>query len=220
MSSYMGSTDDAKRDWMINLRDVLQADGAAYFVSPPAVTSISAIIDEFVAKLAVVRTVNGRNPGTTAAKNAARSQAVDACRTLAMQIKMNEGVSDALKIEAGIRPINTNRTPMPPPTEQAVITVLAAMLGSHTLRYLDPEGGESSRKPFGCTNLQINRGIAAEEIEDVAQTAFYDAFRRNPIASAFDHADDGKVATYFARWADAKGQVGPWSAPVSLRIAA
>ena len=217
---YIGKTDDQKRDWMINFRDVLQANGGAYFVSGPEVVAISAVIDDFVAKLAIVRSVNGRNPGTTAEKNAARSQAVDACRTLAMQLKANEGISDALKIVAGIRPPNPSRTPMPSPTEMAVIAVLGGMLGSHTLRYLDPEGGESSRKPFGCTNLQIYRGIAVEEIEDVAQTAFYHAFRRNPIASAFDHADDGKVATYFARWADAKGQVGPWSAPVSLRIAA
>jgi hypothetical protein len=217
---YIGKTDDQKRDWMTNFRDVLQANGGAYFVSPADVVAISANIDNFLEKLAIVRAANGRTPSSTEAKNAARSQAVDACRTLAMQIKANAGISDELKVAAFIRPPNPNRTPMPSPTEQAVIAVLGGMLGSHTLRYLDPEGGESSRKPFGCTNLQIYRGIAAEEIEDVAQTTFYDAFRKNPIASAFDHADDGKVATYFARWADAKGQVGPWSARVSLRIAA
>ncbi len=59
-----------------------------------------------------------------------------------------------------------------------------------------------------------------EPVENVDETSFYFAFRKNPIASAFDHADDGKCATYFARWADAKGQVGPWSMPVNLRIAA
>ena len=220
MSSYIGDTDDAKRDWMINFRDVLQANAGAYFVSAPEVIAISATIDDFVAKLAIVRAANGRTPSSTEAKNASRSQAVDACRTLAMQIKANAGISDALKIAAFIRPPNPTRTPMPSPSEMAVIVVLGGMLGSHTLRYVDPEGGESTAKPFGCTNLQIYRGIAADEIEDVAQTAFYDAVRKNPIASAFDHADDGKIATYFARWADAKGQVGPWSAPVSLRIAA
>jgi hypothetical protein len=217
---YIGKTDDQKRDWMTNFRDVLQANGGAYFVSPPQVIAISATIDLFLEKLEIVRSVNGRNPGSTEAKNAARDQAVQECRTLAMQLKANEGISDVLKVLAGIRPVNTHRTPQPPPTEQAVIIVLAAMLGSQTLRYVDPDGGESSRKPFGCTNLQIYRGIADEEIEDVSQTTFYDAVTKNPIASAFDHADDGKVATYFARWADAKGRVGPWSAAVSLRIAA
>jgi hypothetical protein len=32
MSDYMGSSDDARRDWMVNFRD--QADPAAYLVTP------------------------------------------------------------------------------------------------------------------------------------------------------------------------------------------
>src|SRR3954469_10630529 len=108
---YIGSTDDAKRDWMANFRDRLHADGGAYFVSSPDVTGISAAVDSFVEKLAIVRSVNGRNPGTTEQKNAARSQAVDLCRQFAMQIKVNSGVSDANKVLAGVRPINTSRTP-------------------------------------------------------------------------------------------------------------
>ena len=54
----------------------------------------------------------------------------------------------------------------------------------------------------------------------MAQTSFYDAARRNPIASAFDHADDGKVATYFARWGGKRNEFGQWSLPVSMTIAA
>src|SRR5689334_19375938 len=83
---YLGETDDARRDWMVNFRDVLQANGGAYFVSSADVIAISANIDNFVEKLAIVRTVNGRTPANVEAKNAARSQAVDACRTLAMQL--------------------------------------------------------------------------------------------------------------------------------------
>lgn len=220
MSDYMGTTDDEKRAWLVNFRDQLQLDSAAYDVTSADVANVATVVDGFVDALAVVQTPNGRNPGTTAAKNDARQIAVQTCRQLAMLIKMNGGVTDQKKIDAGIRPVNHSRTPIPGPVDQAVIAVLFATFGAHTLRYLDPDGGESSRKPFGVTNLQIYRGIAEEAIADVDQTAFYHAFRKNPIPSAFDHVDDGKVATYFARWADAKGQVGPWSQPVSLRIAA
>ncbi len=30
----------------------------------------------------------------------------------------------------------------------------------------------------------------------------------------------GKFATYFARWTNFKGELGPWSAPVTMQIAA
>ena len=55
---------------------------------------------------------------------------------------------------------------------------------------------------------------------DPEQAQFYGAFKKNPVAVGFDPADDGKVATYFARRASRRGDVGPWSLPVSMRIAA
>ena len=45
-------------------------------------------------------------------------------------------------------------------------------------------------------------------------------FTRNPIVVPFAEADDGKIATYYGRWASVRGEVGPWSLPVSMRIAA
>jgi hypothetical protein len=36
----------------------------------------------------------------------------------------------------------------------------------------------------------------------------------------FTEDKDGKVATYYARWASVRGEVGPWSLPISMRIAA
>ena len=37
---------------------------------------------------------------------------------------------------------------------------------------------------------------------------------------AFDPADDGKVASYFVRYANARGEAGPYGRGVSMRIAA
>jgi hypothetical protein len=45
-------------------------------------------------------------------------------------------------------------------------------------------------------------------------------YTRNPVVVAFEHRADGKKATYFARWKGSRGDVGPWSTPVSMRIAA
>jgi hypothetical protein len=36
----------------------------------------------------------------------------------------------------------------------------------------------------------------------------------------FQPEHDGKVATYFACWSGRRGETGPWSASVSMRIAA
>lgn len=137
-----------------------------------------------------------------------------------MRIKANGGISAQNKIDAGIRPLNRTRMPKRPPADQPVIAIVGGGCGKHTLRYVDPQGGPSTRMAPGAAYLEVHRAIADAPVRDVAETRFHLAYRRNPIRIAFANADDGKVATYFARWADAKGRFGPWSMPVSMRIAA
>jgi hypothetical protein len=57
-------------------------------------------------------------------------------------------------------------------------------------------------------------------IIDPDEAQFYGKFTKNPVAVGFAPADNGKQATYFARWAGRRGDTGPWSAPVTLAIAA
>jgi hypothetical protein len=198
----------------------IAAAPATYFVSAPDATSITNAVNGFDTALTTAVTPATRNVGSVAAKDNSRAAAVALCRQYAILIKYNAGISDESKLLIGVKPPTTTRSPVGPPDEAPVIAVLGATFGSHTVRYMDPDGGDSVRKPGSATNLQVYRAIGPAAVTDEAATTFYNSFRRNPIAIEFDHADDGKVATYFARWANAKGEVGPWSAPVSMRIAA
>ena len=80
--------------------------------------------------------------------------------------------------------------------------------------------GFGAAKPFGAIQLQLFVAIGTAAVTDESAAQFYGAFTRNPVGVAFGAEDDGKVATYFARWATRRGDVGPWSLPVSMRIAA
>ena len=55
---------------------------------------------------------------------------------------------------------------------------------------------------------------------DPAAAGYLGGFTRTPVAVTFGAEDDGKVATYFARWAGRRGDTGAWSRPVSCRVAA
>jgi hypothetical protein len=58
---------------------------------------------------------------------------------------------------------------------------------------------KASRK-FGLAKLQLCVAIGDGEARDPEQAKFVGAFTTNPIGVDFDAADDGKQATYFARW--------------------
>jgi hypothetical protein len=45
-------------------------------------------------------------------------------------------------------------------------------------------------------------------------------FTRNPIRVMYGFGNDRKKATYWAPWVSRRSEVGPWSLPASLSIAA
>ena len=62
--------------------------------------------------------------------------------------------------------------------------------------------------------------VADTAIDNPERTQFYRAFSANPAQVRFTKAEDGKIATYFARWVSARGETGPWSQPLTMRIVA
>ena len=79
---------------------------------------------------------------------------------------------------------------------------------------------EDKAKPFAATELQLFVAITETAGAPVSEAKFYGKFTRHPISVVFDEADDGKFATYYDRWASARGETGPWSVPATMRIAA
>jgi hypothetical protein len=57
-------------------------------------------------------------------------------------------------------------------------------------------------------------------VSDPTLASYRGAFMRNGIEVNYATPEGGKVATYFARWCGAGGDVSPWSQPVFMRIAA
>ena len=219
-SDYIPPSDDNFRSYAETFANTITADPALYMLTPAQAASIQGVVDDFVAKLAISSAENTRNKNTIADKDDARSIAENMIRQYAMDIKNNEGITDGDKLAIGVRPINPDREPIDPPTTQPLLNVLGNLPGVQNLRYADSSTPDSRAKPFGVTELQLFRGVGTEETMPLSECQFYGKFTRNPIDVMFDEADDGKVATYYGRWATQRGEVGPWSVPVSFRIAA
>jgi hypothetical protein len=57
-------------------------------------------------------------------------------------------------------------------------------------------------------------------VTDPRRAQFLAFTGKTDFSCAFAPADHGKTATYFARWTNAKGDMGPWSLPLPVSIAA
>ena len=220
MPDYIPTQEAEALGWMQTFASGIQANFATYGLVLADSNTISNAVNLFAAARAIAIDPAQRTPVALNEKDEARNDAEVICRQYAQQIKLNAGVSDSDKIAIGIRPINEDRSPRPVPDSSPLLNVLGATPGSQTVRFSDSATPDSAAKPLGAECIQLFVAIkdAATVNEDDGQ--FYGAFSRNPIAVGFAPEDDGKMATYFARWANNRGEVGPWSLAVSMRIAA
>jgi len=219
-NDYIPAEDSLFRTWAENFAAGISAAPALYMLTAANATSIQGVVDDFVAALTTSSNEATRTKATIIAKDDARAIAETLCRQYAMLIKDNVGITDSDKVNIGVRPINPNREPIECPQTSPLLAILGNTPGSQTLRYADTNTPDSRAKPFGASELQLFRAIATEEPAPLASAQFYGKFTKNPIAVQFAEADDGKIATYYARWASVRGEVGPWSLPASMRIAA
>ncbi len=220
MADYLPSKDSDALAWMINFSTKITASPATYQVTAADAAAIATAVNGFDAALTIVQDPALKTEVSVATKDDTRTSAEQICRAYAGQIKVNLGVSDPAKISIGVPPPNTERNPIDVPDTSPILSVIAATPGAHTVRYSDSFTPDSAAKPFGAANMQVFVAIAEEAASDPTQATFYGAFTRNPVVVAFAAPDNGKQATYFARWTSRKGDTGPWSSPVSLAIAA
>lgn len=219
-NDYIPGTDDGFATWGSQFAQNISLSPSTYMLTPAQAAAIQSAVDLYIAKLAIADNAMTRNVGTIADKDDAKATAMELCRGYAMLIKQNSGIADADKLFIGVRPINTSREPIDPPSTSPLINIVGQTPGVQSLRVADSTTPDSRARPFGCANVQLFLGIGTTEPLPQAQCQFLGAFTRSHIDVDFSETDDGKLATFYARWANQKGEVGPWSLPISMRIAA
>lgn len=220
MSSYIPAEEDAALAWMTVFAAGLTNQGAVYMVSAADALAVTNAVSAFADALAITQDPATKTKVTVADKDLARLSAEQICRQFAMMIKENAGISDPDKIAIGVRPANNSREPIPAPDTSPLMNIIAATPGSMTLRYSDSMTPDTGRKPYGVISLQLFCHVGETPTVNEDDALFLNNYTKNPIGVGFDPADDGKIATFFSRWQTRRGDVGPWSLPVSMRIAA
>lgn len=220
MSDFIPSSDANALLWLQAFANGIAANFATYQLVLADSTTISNAVNDYAAALALATANATRTSSTIIAKDAARESAEAVVRQFAILIKYNDGISDEAKNDIGVRPVNPSKSPINVPDSSPLLNILGATPGSQTLRFSDTSTPDTPAKPFGASQLLLFVAIKDEITDNEDDAKFIGLYSRNPVAVGFVPEDDGKMATYFARWCDLKGQTGPWSLPVSMRIAA
>jgi len=219
-TSWIPTNDGPLDTFVLNFQTLIAATPTAYGLVAADATAITAAYTAWhTAYLAAVNPTT-RTHATIVTKDIQKSNVMGVVRGYGATIRANRAISDALKIGLGIHIRDTSPTPVPPPSTYPLLTVDSFNLGTLQLHAADQYTPDKKARPAGTSGMLLFSVISTDPATTPTGLTFNAFLTKPKFQNTFDPADGGKVVTYFARWTNGKGELGPWSPPVSIRIAA
>lgn len=219
-TSYIPKKQSLWTVWAANFTAAIAANPALYGLVAADATAISAVNTTAQQAYITGTTVATRTKATVAAKDLAIAQATVLMRSYAQIIQANQGVTPEAKADAGLTIRDTTPSRIPAPATIPILGVVAGQSLSLTTRFHDQNTPLSRAKPAGVAGLLYFAVTSATVINDPEVLPFHAIDTRNPVVLTFAPADAGKTAYIAARYYNAKGELGPWSAIVAATVMA
>lgn len=217
---YIPSRDSELDDWLLNFKSLIVANPTTYGLVTADGTALNNSYNLWHDAFITATNPTTRTKATVATKNEQKALVLGVFRGYAATIRVNKAVTDELKIGLGLHIADTSPTPVPVPSTYPVLTISGMGQGLQDLRAADQATPSKRAKPAGAAGLLLFRAVGTAPVSEPGAATFLSFVSKAAYRSTFTSADNGKVATYFARWTNAKGEVGPWSPPASMPIAA
>jgi len=219
-TDYLPSRDAQLDDWISNFKTLIAATPTNYGLVAADGTAITNAFNSWHTAFLAATNPTTRTKGTVSTKNTQKAAVLAVVRGYANTIRVNKAVTNELKIGLGLHVADTQPTPVPAPVTYPLLSISGMGQGLQDLRAADQATPTKRAKPAGAVGLLLFRSVAETPTSEPTDAAFLAYVSQGKFTSNFSPADNGKTATYFARWTNSKGEVGPWGPPASMPIAA
>jgi hypothetical protein len=220
MANYLPSREDALDAWIANFKSLIAASPTTYGLVAGDATAITNAYNSWHTAYLLAINPSTRTSSTIIAKNTQKTNVLRVVRGYAATIRANRAVADNLKNDLGLRVRDAVPTPVPAPTTKPVLNIARTEQGFMNITAADEATPSKRARPAGSVGMLLYRAVAEDAVNSPSQATFLTFVGKPAAQSDFTTADRGKTATYFARWTNARGEVGPWSSAVSGAIAA
>src|SRR5687768_9415202 len=141
-------------------------DPAGYMLQVADAAALQLAASNLQSAFTAATTPATRNELSIAHKDEMRTSAEALVRLYGIQIKYNQGISTVDKEAIGISQPNPTRTPRNVPATQPAVNVKGALVGSHTVTFVDSLNDKKA-KPFGAQTVELRVAITEEGTSDV-----------------------------------------------------
>jgi hypothetical protein len=203
--------------WAQTFVNVVGPKTKEYGVPDELMTQFATLNTTLQSAWAVSSEPSTRTRGTVAATDAALRAMRVAARGLVSIIQGTPGVTDQMKIDAGL---TVRKTPSkkPAPSESPIVTVTNVSGRTVTLKLR--QDGERRAKPANVQNALVFTYTGATAPQDTNLWTFVMTTTETTVQIPFPPSETGDTVWITAMWVNAKSQTGPAATPVSVNLPA
>ena len=220
MPDYIPRSDADFTTWLNNLISGLNARGTALGVTADEINALQTGRDTWDTALGEHNETQVIAATATQKKNQARESLEELARSTVRRLQTHPNIRDSDRLALGINTRSTTRTQAPAPTTSPVGLVDTSKRLRHTITFSDETTPNSRAKPDGIRGCEIWVKVGGEAPASPSELTFLALDTASPYVAQYDGADAGKTAHYMLRWANTRGEQGPWSQTVSATITA
>ncbi len=202
--------------------DNIALEPERYFLTAEDARDIGHAVSEFRHHLALASWPSTRSTRTIMEKDAARQRAERIVRKFGALIRANPQISQSAKVCVGVRERPGRLRRRECPKHAPHLRYLGSERGVHLLEFREEWGNRSRAKPRGASRLELfiemvepGRAIPESPRE---RPWYLRSFTSSPMRVEFPTPAGPRMIVYWGRWADATGEVGPWSQRVVARV--
>jgi hypothetical protein len=219
MADYIPKTDAEFHVWQTNLIDIVFTNATTWGIPTDDFSVLKEGQTNWISTFEKASNKQNRTAADVVARKDAGEYYTKALRDFVqLWLARNPKVTDADRVRMGITVRSNSHTPVPAPESFPVGSVDFSVRLQHTISFYDQASAHSNAKPEGVSGCEIYLKTDGEAPKSVEEMNFQGTCSASPFVVKFDASKTGKIAWYWLRWVNRKGETGPWSTVVSAMI--
>lgn len=219
MADYIPKNDADFHLWQADFVEIVATNATTWGIAAEDVTTLKAKQTVWTPAFEKASNKQNRTAADVATKNAAGDDYTKTIRDFTQQwLARNPKVTDADRVRMGITVRSNSHTATPPPDSFPVGSINFSLRLQHSISFFDQASAHSNAKPEGVSGCEIYLKVDGEAPKSMDEMHFQGTCSASPFVVKFDATKAGKIAYYWLRWVNRKGEAGPWSTVVSAMI--
>ena len=217
---YVPAADAEFNVWQAGVVTDAQTNAEKWGINADDLTKLVSIKGEWDTAWGKAGNRNNRLPSDVQAKNDARKKYEKALRDFVGQwLSKNPRVTDADRTQMGLTVKNGSHSPVVTPETSPVVSVDFSTRLQHSVYFADEATPQSKAKPEGVHGCEVWMKTGGSAPVSEAELLYKGVCTRSPFTINFPATDVAKMAYYWLRWVNSKGETGPWSSQASAIVA-